>query len=446
MGFSERRRRPRFFYGWVIVFVALLSDFIAVGMGPAAFGVFLRPMSEALGWSRTTITGAVSIQSFANIVVSPVVGTLLDRHGARGIMVAGAVSSSIAFMLLGRLQELWQFYLLYTFASALGIHELGSLVTTTAVAKWFVRHRGRAIAIATLGNSLGGLLIAPLAAFLVDSVGWRSAWAVLGFIIVVIVLPPTILFMRRRPEDMGLLPDGDSPQDAPQTDGSSQHSPGSITEEPHWSLRQAMRTRTVWFLILAFNLSSVARSAALYHQVASFPDNVLSIQAASLVLSLNLACAMVSKLFFGLLSERVEVRFCLMATFVGRGLGLLVLLLGTASERVYVFALLYGLLGGAYATLIPIAWADYYGRSFLGTIRGALTPFSVFSSLAGPLFAAWTYDTLGSYDRAFWVFTMTLFLSAVAMYFAKPPGQPPEQPYRTEMRVADAPTAVTPHP
>ncbi len=439
---SVQRKRPGFYYGWVIVLVSLISDMIAVGMGPATFGVFLRPMSEALGWTRTSITGAVSLQSFANIVVSPAVGWLLDRHGPRAIMVFGAASSGIAFMLLGNIHELWEFYLLYTFASALGIHELGGLVTTTAVAKWFIRHRGRAIAVATLGNSIGGLIVAPLAAFLVDSVGWRSAWGVLGFLIVVVTLPPVIIFMRRSPEDMGLLPDGDSPQETRQSTQTTTQSPSSpVAREYQWSLGEALRTRSVWFMILAFNLSSMAVSAVIYHQVAYFTDIGFSVQAASLVLSLNLTCSLVSKLFWGFLSERVEVRLCLIATFLGRAVGMLVLLLGTAPERVYIFAVLYGLLGGAYGTLIPIAWANYYGRSFLGTIRGALTPFSVFSSLAGPLFAAWAFDTLGSYESAFWVFTATLMLAAVAMFFATPPRQRPSTAPSSEEGTVISPMA-----
>ena len=263
----------------------------------------------------------------------------------------------------------------------------------------------------------------------------------LGFLIVVATLPPTILFMRRSPEDMGLLPDGDSPKEYRLSAQTTTRPPSPVAGEYQWSLREALRTRSVWFMILAFNLSSMAVSAVIYHQVAYFTDIGFSVQAASLVLSLNLTCSLVSKIFWGLLSERVEVRLCLIATFLGRAAGLLVLLLGTAPERVYIFAVLYGLLGGAYGTLIPIAWANYYGRSFLGTIRGALTPFSVFSSLAGPLYAAWAYDTLGSYESAFWVFAATLAFAAVAMFFATPPRQSPSTALSPEEEAIISPMA-----
>lgn len=419
----EGGTRPRLFYGWVIVAVTLLSDAIAVGMGPATFGVFLRPMSEALGWSRTAFTSAVTLQSLANVALSPPLGLLLDRYGARPLMVLGGATAAVCFMLMGKVEEVWQFYVLYTVAAALGLHELGGLITTTAVAKWFVRMRGRAIAISTLGNSIGGLVVAPLAAFLIGAVGWRSSWLVLGAVTAAVVLPPTILFMRNRPEDMGLRPDGDPPDAAPGSGLASGHRPSASTEV-QWSLREALRTRTVWLLIISLNLSSMTISAVIYHQVALYEDLGFSLQAASLILSMNLGGGALSKLFWGFMAERIPVRYCLIASFLTRALAIFVLLLGSGPERAYVFAALYGL-GGAYGTLVPILWADYYGRTFLGTIRGALTPFSLLASLGGPLFAAWTFDVLGSYTTAFWVFGATLILSTGIIYFARPPRKQP---------------------
>lgn len=138
---------------------------------------------------------------------------------------------------------------------------------------------------------------------------------------------------------------------------------------------------------------------------------------------------MVSKLLWGFIAERVPARYCLMSNFLLKGGGWLALLLSNAPERVFVYAVVSGL-GTASAVLQPLLWADYYGRAFLGTIRGVTSPFQVISSLGGPLFAAYVFDTAGSYDTAFWLFTTTIFLAFVLMFFARPPGVAPGQPSR----------------
>lgn len=418
------RRPRRFFYGWVIVAVSCLADATAFGAGSVSLGVFLQPMNAALGWSRTALVGAVTLQSFANLFVSPVIGPLVDRYGPRVIMVFGAAVAGVSYLLMGEISELWQFYLLYTVSAALGLHEVGSLVTTTVVSKWFIRMRGRALGMTMIGNNLGGIIFAPLLAFLIGAVGWRAAWAVLGLLIVIMVMPPTILFMRRTPEDMGLLPDGDVPE--PQGAGAPHRSRSA--EEPRWGARDALRTRTLWLLVVSFNLAGLGVSAMVVHQVAYYSDVGLSLQAASLVFALNHFLSAPAKLFWGFLAERVPVRYCMMGTFLGRTIAFLILILGSAQERVYAFALVNGLVGGAVGPLQSLIWADYYGRAFVGTIRGILAPFSLISSLGGPLFAAFVFDLVGSYNTAFMIFAGTLLLGVTTLYFAKPPGLAPAQP------------------
>lgn len=418
---TTAQKRPRFYYGWVIVAVSATADMMAFGAGSASFSVFLQPMSAALGWSRTTLTGAATLQSIANLVVSPVVGPLVDRHGPRMIMVVGAVVAAIAFLLMGNITEPWQFYILFTAGTALGLHEVGPFVSNTTVSKWFVRKRGRALAITVLGNDVGTILIAPLTAYLIQTLDWQTTWGILGVFIAVIVIPPTLLFMRRTPEDMGLLPDGEVVE--PTADGQPARS--RTADEPRWTVREALHVRTTWLLVIASNLTSMGIGATITHQVAFFTDVGLTLQAASFVFALNRVAAMVGKVAYGLIAEHVPVRYCLMSTQFGGAIGLLILLLGTTQERVYVFAVVSGLLRNAWGPLSNQVWADYYGRAFVGSIRGALAPFNLISTLGGTLFAAIVYDTMGSYVSAFWVFTGTLLLGCVVMFFATPPGREP---------------------
>lgn len=410
-------KRPRFFYGWVIVAVSFVADAIALGAGNSTFSVFLKPMSESLGWSRTAFTGAVTLQVIFTLFANPLVGYVIDRYGPKVVMVSGALVAGFSYLLLGQVTEPWQFYLLYAAAAGFGLHEIGQLVTSAAVSKWFIRMRGRALAIAATGSSVGQVIFTPLAAFLVVTRGWRDAWGVIGILVVAVILPPTLLFMRRMPEDMGLRPDGDPPTET--TSGRTSGSPRP--REAVWGVRDALRTRTLWILVVAFNLSSVAFSAIGYHLVPYYTDIGFSLETAALLVALTQVVASVSKLPWGLIAERVPVRYCLMVVVLGRVGGLLSLLLGTSPLRVFGFVFIAGPLSYVMGSLQAQIWADYYGRAFIGTIRGILGPLSLGSSIGGPLFAAVVYDQFGSYTAAFWVFVVTLCLSAIALFYAKPP-------------------------
>ena len=390
-------------------------------------------MTSALGWSRTTFTGAVTLQTIVTLFVAPIVGPLLDRYGPRVIMVFGATVAMVGYLLLGRVSEPWQFYLLYTAAASLGLNEVGNLVTSVTVSKWFVRMRGRALAMTSGGINVGQIVFAPFSAFLIVQLGWRAAWAVLGVVVAAVILPPAILLMRRTPEDMGLQPDG-----APATPPSASPDPGAPqrsrpTEEPQWAVKDAVRTRTLWLIVISTNLGGLAYSGILYHLVAYYTDIGLSLEAATLMIALNHAIALLTKLPWGFLAERVPVRYCLMGTYLGRVGGLLFLLLGALPARVFGYVTISGSLSHSIGMLQSQIWADYYGRRSIGAIRGVIRPFSVFSAVGGPIFAAFVYDSLGSYNGAFWVFVVTLLLATIVIFFAIPSGtapavsQPPEE-------------------
>ena len=420
--------RPRFFYGWVIVGVSSLADLVSFSAGAVSFGVFLRPMSEGLGWSRTVLAGAPSAQSLVNALISPVLGQLVDRFDPRFIMVTGTVIAAIAYALMGGITEPWQFYVLYTAATALGLHEVGSFVTNVVVSKWFVRMRGRAIALTSLSNQVGALFVVPLVAYLVANLGWRTAWQVLGVGLAIVLLPPISLFMRRTPEDMGLRPDGDppyaTPATAPQTGERAAQPVAPLIAEPHWGPRDALRTRTTWLLIAANNTWSLSASVFLVHQLPYFMDSGLSLQAASFVVALNNLVTIFAKAIWGFVAERVPPRYCLTACYLLRAVGIGFLVLGTGIERVYFYAVIAGF-AIAFAPLTAQMWADYYGRASVGSIRGIVAPFNVFASLGGGLFAARTFDVTGSYEGAFIVCIAGLLIGAVIMLMAKPPGPAP---------------------
>jgi MFS family permease len=411
----------RFYYGWVIVSVFFVVEFVTYSTTGSIITLFFPLMMEELGWSLTQLTGAVTAAGIAGMFAAPIVGPLLDRYGGRPVLGIGAVVAGLALLLMARVQELWQYWLLFGAVGALGMGELGRLSTPVVIAKWFVRMRGRALAIATSGNMVGGMIMAPVMGSLIAWAGWRDTWAILAMAILLLNLPLVLIFMRRVPEDMGLRPDGDPPEAGLL---GAKATARSYTTEQSWTLKTASRTRSLWLMVLASNFVGFATAAVSYHQVIFFVNEGMSIQAASYVLSASLMCSALARFLWGFLVERFSVRACLSMMAGFRALGTLSLVVVPYPFNIGTFVIGWGLLGGAFGLLQPIAWSDYYGRGFQGSIQGTLRPLLTASRLVAPISMAVLFDITGNYDLAF-VLAFGVAAASIGLFWAaKPPALP----------------------
>ena len=409
-----------FFYGWVIVAVVFVAEFTAGGVGTFAVPLFFKPMSEELGWSLTLLTGALTAQAIVYAGISPFLGLVLDRFGARPVMLFGAIFAGIGLILLARIQEVWQFWLLYAGVGALGLHEMGGFTGPVLVTKWFVRLRGRAMAFATMGTTIGAMVMAPVLGFLITTRGWRDTWVLMGVMVIIVMVPLTLLFVRRQPEDMGLQPDGGLTGLDPvgEMQGSEQQdSPAEVS----WTLKEAMRTRTLWIIVGAMNLVGLSASVVVIHLVPFLTlQQGMSAQGASFVVAIRFAASSVSRLVWGFAVDRFKINHCLAVAFLSRAMHPLVLIL--LPYPVNVAALVAtSITGGGFQVLQPLAFANYYGRRNSGAILGAVRPFLTVFSLIGPLFIAGVFDLTGTFNLAFLVAGGLGVLSAGLVLWATPP-------------------------
>lgn len=432
--FTERLVTRRFFYGWTIVAVNFLTSMVTGGIGTYGLSFFVIPMAETLGVSRGAFS-SVSLFRLLPLFIVPYLGGLADRkHGARWMLAVGGVVAGLALIGTSRVNSLWQFYAAYGVVYGLAnIVMGGQLVGPTVLSKWFVRMRGRAMAIGTMGISAGGLLIAPLAGWLIVTYDWRAAWVVLGLVIILSVSPLGAIIMRRQPEDIGLLPDG-LKASGPTSGGAARSSPFQDPEYP-WTVREAVKTPALWLLVGVNVLTSLSLSSVLIHQVAYIRDKGFEPGAAAAVATTLAFAAVIAKLPWGFLAEHVHVRWLTPCSYIPAGLSLLLLVWAADLPVLYVYAVLHGLTFGGYAALSNVAWATYFGRRHMGAIRGFVTPISTVMGAFSPVLAGLMWDRLGSYTWPFTMYSAAWVVAGALMLLARPP-RPPAPVTRSEERAA----------
>ena len=409
--------RPPFFYGWLIVSAVFVAEFVGSGVGSFMVPLFFKPISQEMGWSLTMLTGVVTAQTIANAGVAPILGPLVDKIGAKPIMLWGALIAGLGLLLLTRITAVWQLWVLYAAVGTLGLNEMGGLTGSVLITKWFRRKRGRALSMATLGTTAGGAIMAPVLGFLIASRGWRETLGLMGIFVTVLMLPVVLALVRSRPEDMGLLPDGEAAA-VPTADGR----PTAIMEpEVSWTPKEAFRTPTLWILITGLNLIQLSADAIVIHLVPFLTlQQGMSAQGAGVVLTFRLVVATFSRVIWGFAADRFPMRFCLAGAFLSRALSPAALVLLPYPTNVVVM-LITNVFGGGFQILRPLAFGNYYGREHSGAIQGMTRPFLLVSSVVGPLVISVIFDLTGTFNLAFLVAAGLGMFASASVVFAKPP-------------------------
>ena len=410
-----------FYYGWYLVGLAFAVSMMATGLQAYTLGVFLKPMTEELGWSRVDISLGQTISTFGMGVVGFLIGPLLDRHGGRLLMILGALLMGAGFVGLGFVTELWQYYLVKGVLITVGAGAAGSLVINVALSNWFVRKRGRAIAIGSMGISLAAMLLPLVSTYLIEAFGWRAAWQIIGVAIPTIVVPMAFVIMRRRPEDHGLEPDGGGVP-SPRMTRAVQ------TMNSRWTRRQAMRTPSLWMLIFTFALGGLGLSAVLLHLIPMLTDTNFTPGQAALAFSVIGATGLLAKPIWGMALDRWPARYCAAGEFLLMAAGLALVINAQDVVALYPAVLVLGLGIAGVVTVQEVIWAEYFGRLTLGAVRGLARPFSVIASAGGPVFAGAAFDIGGSYDVAFTTFVVTYILAAALVVVTPYPREPLDAP------------------
>lgn len=428
-----------FFYGWVIVGVAVASCLLGAGLNNISMAVVFKPLTEDLGWSRTVTAGAVAAGSLTGGLLAPFFGRLADRLGPRVLLPSGAAAVGLLALAMSGVNEVWQFYAVYVPARALAEPLLLGVVPLTAIAAWFYRMRPRAMGLVIMAVPLGSSAIAILYQILIASFGWRSPFVALGIVLCVLLVVPSALLLRRRPEDLGLLPDGGvrgwgsgvrqparrdaSPTPNPQAP-SPEDNPQPPTPNPHeWAFRDAVRTPAFWLLVGSGVLASMATAGVAFNLVAYYTDLGIDPSLAAGAISVFALSGAVGSGLWAFLAESISPRHLGIGLLLVGGAALLLLLLVDAAFLAYAFAGIYGLTARGQGTLTPILMANYFGRRAFGSIMGFADPFLRIGLGLGPFVGAAAFDLTGTYQGIFLLFTAAFTLSAVLIFLARAPAR-----------------------
>ncbi|MBM3942484.1 MAG: MFS transporter [SAR202 cluster bacterium] len=397
-----------------------LINFAAMATGTLSLGLFVIPMGDALGMTRADFGWLQTTRRVASGVTSFAVGKLLDRHGPRVYMVLAALAIGLCLLAISRITAAWQFMVLFGIMGLTGLAAPNSLVTSVPVAKWFRRNRGKALALAVMGSGTGGIIFLPVTQSLLGSLGWRTTWIVLALIFVAITIPLAAFFLRRQPEDMGLRVDGDLPEGAGSAGGRS-HAQG---EEAVWTVRQAMHTSAFWKLLVLFGAAGLANGSAGLHRIPYWIEQGINPQVVSFAFAADAAGAASMAFIAGMLVDRFPVRFVGAASYIGFVVAMYLMLVGHNAYYMFGSTIIYGLSVGAGMILQSYIFAAYYGRAFLGAIRGIVMPVTlVAAGIGGPL-SGYLRDITGSYGSSWWGILIIYLVSAVVMITVLPPARP----------------------
>ena len=396
-------RESKVFYGWVIVAVGIVVTCVGFG-SMMSLSVFLKPMADAMGWSRTSIATAALLNFLCMGFAAFAWGALSDRFGTRVVVLAGGILLGVGLISASRATTLGWFQLL--FGAIVGIAAASLYAPMTALTtKWFTKNRTLAVALVSAGLSFGSTFMAPLARWLISAYDWRTAMMILGDLVLLIVVPAALLV--RNPAE---------------TSATAAMSAG---EGPSMSVAQALRTPQFAAIALAHFACCAAHSGPIFHMVTNAIDHGVSAMAAATVFSMAGVASFSGKIVCGLVADRVGAKRTLVAGLALQAVAIAFYLVTSQLSGFYGVAMMFGFAYGGVMPLYAVVVREYFGARIMGATFGAVSAAATLGMALGPWAGGWLYDAVGSYS---WMFIASSAIGAAAVMVAltfRPPRRVP---------------------
>ncbi len=405
--YSTGENKPKFFYGYVVVAAAFSIQVIGFGLY-SSFGVFFNPLLAEFGWSRTTISGAVSLFAVMMGLFSMITGGLNDRFGPRILTAVCGIFWGLGYLLMSQTDAVWQLYLFYGVVVGIGISCIDVLPLTT-IARWFVRKRGMMSGIAKAGAGVGILIVPLVVTWLISSYGWRTSFVIIGIVALVFTVA-IAQFLRRDPGKMGQLPYGEG-------DNGLQ---SFNSETGGFSLRRAIRTRQFWMLGVIYIIIIFCGDAILVHIVPHAVDLEISPTSAASLLAVIGGVSIGSRFIMGSAGDRIGNRWAMIICLLILAVTFLWLQIADELWMLYLFAVIYGFAHGGLFTLMSPWIAELFGLDSHGAIFGTVGFVGTMGGALGPVLFGRIFDVTRSYQLAFLVSTVVSIVAIILTLLVRP--------------------------
>ena len=415
---SSSGKPARYFPGWTMLGVAAMAQFLSAPGQSYSVAAFKDPMRDSLGISESNYALAYGFATIISGLLLPWVGRWIDRVGARRVLPLISLLLGAGCIAMSQVTNLAGLYLTFSWVRSLGQGAL-SLISAWLVGEWFALRRGFATAIAGLGGSISVMCFPLLNAFLIRELGWEQAWVVLGVMVWGMLMIPSAILVRNRPEDLGWQPDGIERDPVEQAEEASR--------EPEWNVLDVMRDTTFWKLLSVPATSGMVGTGLVFHQVALLGSRGVSREWALGLMSVQAIIATLAALGAGWLTDRVQNRYLLAWAMLLLAGSILIIIVMPVAWPAIVYALLLGLHGSILRSTGSVVWMTYYGRHNQGAIRGVAMSVMIFGAAVGPLPLALAKDVYDDYQSALYGFLAVPLLAAYLVSTAPDPGKSPRE-------------------
>lgn len=415
---STLRNKRVMFYGWRLVGASAFMLTLASVCVFQGMGTFMMSLERHFGWSRTQLSGAFSLARLESAILGPFEGYLVDRLGNRRMILIGHTIMGFGFLLYSQVENLWQFYVVFIVIS-LGSGLGGWLPIISLINNWFIRRRSIAMAMAMSGNNIGGFLV-PVLAVGLETQGFRVTTFAIGIFMLITVLPIAYYIIHDHPEDYGLVPDGDRFRIS-NIKSTEKLASGNPNKEEEFTASQALRTPFFWMITIVHMSSTISIAALSLHLVPKLTDMGETLTSASLIVLAYTAVALPSQLLSGYIADKLSKQLVLGVFMFLQAMSVVVIAFADNMYMAYLFAVLFGIGFGGRTPVINSIRGEYFGRKSFATIMGLTMVPNNIGMMLSPLFAAYMFDTTGSYFVPFIIFAGFNFLGAFSVIFMKKP-------------------------
>jgi MFS family permease len=402
-----------FFYGWVIVAVVMLSGLLTTGITSWGLSVFVGPMEEELGWSRSTIFGALAIGVVVMVVSGPLLGPLGDtKRGPRVLYLLGSLIFGLTLIYMSQVNFIWQYVLVFGVIG--GFSRFAIMIPMTIIPKWFVRRRAMAIAWGSAGHGLGPFFIPYMIQQFINMAGWRDAWLFLGIITLALLVPIAAL-VHTSPEDVGMHPDGGVVHSAPTT-----ATQATATTEYSYTRYEVVRMPLFWMVVAGLTLGTFGIMGLIPHIIPFLRTQGFSADTAALSITAYAGVGVLMRFGWGFITKRATIRQSFLVLLTLAICAITFLYTVTNTPSLFLAMMFVGLPFGGFWVLQGLIVPTYFGRRHIAGVFGLIQPFINGAMWAGPWFLSIIFDNFGSYRWVFVTSVAALALGVGLFYMARP--------------------------